>query len=336
MGSAPVLIIAEAGVNHNGDMAIARKLVEMAASAGCDFVKFQTFSADRLVTKTARKAEYQSAGTGNAESQYEMLRKLELTPAMHGELVAHCAAHSIRFLSTGFDIESVDLLDGLGVDIFKVPSGEITNVPYLRHLGALGKRVILSTGMSCMAEIELALQTLENAGTPRARITVLHCNTEYPTPMQDVNLRAMCAIRDAFRVQVGYSDHTLGIEVPVAAVALGASIIEKHFTVDRTLPGPDHAASLEAAELRKLVSTIRNIELALGDGIKRASPSEIKNLGVARKSIVAAVAIRAGERFSEKNLTVKRPGSGISPVHWDAFIGRVATRAYAADDLIEW
>lgn len=329
------LIIAEAGVNHNGDLDMARRLVEVAAEAGVDFVKFQTFQAAKLVTRQAAKAEYQRQSTDAEESQYEMIRRLELTPDMHVALIEHCRRCGIRFLSTGFDHDSLDLLAGLGMALFKVPSGEITNLPYLQHIGRLGAPVILSTGMADMGEIGAALTVLEQAGTPRQQITVLHCTTEYPAPMQDVNLRAMLTIRDTFGVQVGYSDHTAGIEVPIAAVALGATVIEKHFTLDRTLPGPDHQASLEPGELRAMVAAIRNVELALGDGIKRPSASEIKNMAIARKSLVAARAIRAGELFSRDNLAVKRPGTGLSPMRLDEVVGRPAGRDFLPDELIE-
>jgi N,N'-diacetyllegionaminate synthase len=330
-----VLIIAEAGVNHNGELALARRLVDAAATAGADLVKFQTFSADRLVTTDARKADYQSASSGADESQHAMLHRLELTRDMHTELLSHCRARRIGFFSTGFDIESMALLAGLGLDRFKIPSGEITNLPYLRYIGGLGKPLILSTGMATLGEIEAALAVLEQAGTPRERITVLHCNTQYPTPMADVNLRAMLTLRDAFGVQVGYSDHTLGIEVAVAAVALGATVIEKHFTLDRSMSGPDHQASLEPAELTAMVTAIRNIERALGDGIKRPTPSEANNRPVARKSLVAACAVRRGEPFTEQNVTVKRPGTGLSPMQLDAVLGRKAPRDFAADELLE-
>ena len=330
------LIIAEAGVNHNGSIETAEQLIETAAEAGADLVKFQTFSADRLVTGSASKADYQLETTSTSESQHEMIRKLELSREMHEELIAHCKKCGVGFFSTGFDPQSVDLLAELGLDRFKIPSGEITNLPYLRHIGQYGKPVILSTGMARLGEIEAALEVLEASGTPREQVTVLHCNTEYPTPMADVNLKAMLAIRDALGVQVGYSDHTLGIEVPIAAVAMGATVIEKHFTLDRSLPGPDHRASLEPDELKAMVQAIRNIELALsGDGLKRPSPSESKNLEIARKSLVALVPIKAGEPFTEANLGVKRPGSGISPMRWDDFIGRPANRDYQADELIE-
>jgi N,N'-diacetyllegionaminate synthase len=328
------LIIAEAGVNHNGDLNLARQLIDAAAIAGADFVKFQTFNADRQVTRSAKKADYQAQVTDSAESQHEMLRKLELTETIHRELIAHCATRNIGFFSTGFDIESVDLLVSLGQDRFKIPSGEITNLPYLRHIGQLGKSVILSTGMATMGEIEAAIAILEQAGTPRSKLTVLHCTTEYPTPMPDVNLRAMQSIQAAFGVQVGYSDHTLGIEVAIAAVTLGATIIEKHFTLDRKLSGPDHQASLEPAELAAMVTAIRNIEVALGDGIKRLTPSEAKNKPIARKSLVASRAIKAGEIFTAENLTAKRPGNGISPMCWDEIIGKQALRDFAADELL--
>jgi N,N'-diacetyllegionaminate synthase len=329
------LIIAEAGVNHNGDLARARQLIDAAAKAGADLVKFQTFSANRLVTRTAAKAEYQTQTTDNRESQHEMLRRLELSAEMHKELIAHCAARNIGFFSTAFDVESIDLLVNLGQDHFKIPSGEITNLPYLRHIGGLGQAVILSTGMATLGEIESAINVLEQAGTPRANITVLHCTTEYPTPMAEVNLRAMRSIQRAFGVDVGYSDHTPGIEVAIAAVAMGASVIEKHFTMDRNLPGPDHKASLEPGELMAMVEAIRNIEIALGDGIKRLTQSEARNKPVMRKSLVATQTIKAGEIFSTKNITVKRPGTGISPMRWDEVIGRAASRDFAEDELID-
>lgn len=329
------LIIAEAGVNHNGDLGLAKQLIDAAAEAGADLVKFQTFNANRQVTRTARKANYQTQTTDSKESQHEMLRRLELTPDMHNELIAHCAARGIGFFSTGFDIESVDLLIGLGQNHFKIPSGEITNLLYLRHIGRFGKTVILSTGMATLGEIEAAIDALEQAGTPRANMTVLHCTTEYPTPMNEVNLRAMQSLHTAFGVAVGYSDHTPGIEVAIAAVAMGASVIEKHFTMDRNLPGPDHRASLEPEELQAMVTAIRNIEIALGDGIKRLTPSEARNKPVARKSLVASQSIKAGEVFSAQNITAKRPGTGISPMRWDEIMGRTAPRDFGADELIE-
>lgn len=329
------VIIAEAGVNHNGDLSLARRLIDIAAEAGADIVKFQTFSANRLVTRNAKKADYQSKTTDTSDSQHAMLQNLELTRDMHELLIAHCQSRGIQFFSTGFDPENIDLLAELGLNCFKIPSGEITNLPYLRHVGRYAKPIILSTGMSTLDEIKEALEILEQAGTPRNKITVLHCNTEYPTPMADVNLRAMLSIRDACGVAVGYSDHTSGIEVPIAAVALGATIIEKHFTLDRNLPGPDHKASLEPHELKAMVAAIRNIEQAIGDGVKRPSSSEAKNKPIVRKSLVAACAIRAGEHFSETNLTVKRPGTGLSPMRWDDVLGRKAPHDFAPDELIE-
>jgi len=331
-----VLIIAEAGVNHNGDMQLARQLIDVAADAGADMVKFQTFNANRLATKQAPKANYQNKTTDQSESQHAMLKKLELTLDMHKELIAYCKERNIEFFSTGFDTQSLDLLVSLGIEQFKIPSGEITNLPYLRHIGVMGRPLILSTGMATLGEIEDAIDVLEKAGTDRSNITVLHCNTEYPTPMEDVNLLAMCSIRDAFGVQVGYSDHTAGIEVPVAAVALGATVIEKHITLDKTMPGPDHKASLEPDEFKVMVSAIRNIEQALGDGTKRPSLSESKNKVVARKSIIAETAIRSGEVFTTDNLSIKRPGSGISPMRWDELMGKKASRDYQPDELIEW
>jgi N,N'-diacetyllegionaminate synthase len=329
------LIIAEAGVNHNGDMNLARRLIDVAAEAGADLVKFQTFNADRLVAAHAPKADYQTRALGSDENQHAMIRRLELSREAHEALIEHCNARAIQFFSTAFDVESIDLLLQLGLGRFKVPSGEITNLPYLRHLGRLGKPVLLSTGMATLGDIEAALDVLEGAGTPREQITVLHCNTEYPTPMVDVNLNAMQTIREAFGVAVGYSDHTLGIEVAIAAVALGATVIEKHFTLDRSLPGPDHRASLEPGELADMIGAIRNIEQAMGDGRKRPSPSEQRNLAIARKSLVAARAIRAGELFSVANVTAKRPGSGLSPMRWDEVLGRKAPRDFAPDELIE-
>lgn len=330
------LIIAEAGVNHNGNIELAKQLIEAAANAGVDFVKFQTFKAESLVSKTAKKAEYQKKNMGKGDdSQYTMLKKLELTEAMHYELIAHCKQYGIEFLSTGFDTKSIDFLDSLDIPLFKIPSGEITNKPYLQHIASKRKPVIMSTGMADMDEIKAALAILSENGVPKEQITVLHCNTEYPTPMDNVNLKAMKHIGYELGVKVGYSDHTNGIEVPIAAVALGATIIEKHFTLDRNLPGPDHRASLEPGELKAMVSAIRNVEKAMsGSGLKQPSSSELKNKEIARKSIVAAKTIRKGEPFSEKNLTVKRPGNGISPMQWDEIIGQNAKRDFHEDDLI--
>lgn len=333
--SKKTLIIAEAGVNHNGDLQLAKQLIDAAAKAGADLVKFQTYSAESLVTASAPKAEYQNRTTDQELSQYAMLQKLELTPQMHELLIEHSAERGIGFLSSGFDIPSLDYLARLGVEQFKIPSGEITNLLYLRYIGGFNKPLILSTGMANLGEIEAALDVLEIAGTPRSKITVLHCNTEYPTPIQDVNLLAMTRIRDTFGVTVGYSDHTGGIEVSIAAVALGATVIEKHLTLDQNLPGPDHKASLEPDEFAAMVSAIRNIELAMGDGIKRPSPSETKNKLIVRKSLVASKPIKAGERLTPENLTAKRPGSGISPMRWDEVIWSTARRDYAVDELIE-
>ena len=331
----PIIIIAEAGVNHNGDLSLAKKLIDAAADAGADLVKFQTFSADRLVTQQAKKADYQSVTTGHTESHHQMLTRLELGANMHHELIAHCALRNIEFFSTGFDIESIDFLISLGINHFKIPSGEITNLPYLRHIGQFSKSVILSTGMSTLSDIEAAIDVLEQAGTARSLITVLHCTTEYPTPMAEVNLRAMQSIQASFGVAVGYSDHTAGIEVAIASAVLGATVIEKHFTLNRKLPGPDHKASLEPDELKTMVSSIRNIEIALGDGIKRLTPSEERNKLVARKSLVAGKAIKEGEVLSADNITAKRPGTGISPMNWDVVMGRKAVRDFAIDELIQ-
>ena len=331
----PTLIIAEAGVNHNGNLDLAKRLIDVAADAGADFVKFQTFAADRLVTRAAGKAEYQILSTGIEGSQHEMLRRLELTPEAHRILIDHCMFRHINFLSTAFDIESVDLLVKLGLEYIKIPSGEITNLPYLRHIGGLGKQVILSTGMATLGEVGSAIEALERAGTSRKCMAVLHCTTEYPAPMVDVNLRAMLTIRDTFGVAVGYSDHTLGIEVAIAAVALGATVIEKHFTLDTGLPGPDHKASLAPDQLKSLVAAIRHVETALGDGIKRPRSSEAKNKPVVRKSLVAAKPIRAGEVFTADNLAAKRPGTGISPMRWDEILGQKADKNYVTDELIE-
>ena len=330
------LIIAEAGVNHNGDMVIAKRLIAAAADAGADLVKFQTFIATKIISRHAPKAEYQKSGTDPLESQQKMVRKLELTRDNHLELIKECKKHGIGFFSTAFDKDSIDLLDEIGgSDLVKVPSGELTNMPYLRYLCRHGKRVLLSTGMANLGDIEAAINVMEEAGVSRDLITVLHCTTEYPTPMKEVNLLAMVNIGKALGVSVGYSDHTPGIEVPIAAVALGATVIEKHFTLDSNLPGPDHRASLEPSELKEMVQGVRNVEMALGDGIKRPSASELKNKPIARKSIVAARPIKAGEVFSEENLMAKRPGTGISPMRWDYVIGRTASRNFSEDELIE-
>lgn len=329
-----VFIIAEAGVNHNGSVELARKLVDIAADAGADAVKFQTFKADKLVSKAAQKAAYQKNTTAADESQYEMIKRLELDESAHREIISYCDKKKIMFLSTPFDHDSIDMLNRFGMPIFKIPSGEITNLPYLRHIGRLGKEVILSTGMADLGEIEDALDALLAVGTPKEKITVLHATTEYPCPVDEVNLRAMQTIRTAFDVRIGYSDHTQGIEVPIAAVAMGAEVIEKHFTLDRFMDGPDHQASLEPEELKAMISGIRCVSLAMGNGIKKPSKSETKNMAIARKSIVAATQIKAGETFSEDNICVKRPGDGLNPMRWDEVIGRTALRNYEEDDRI--
>ena len=330
-----VFIIAEAGVNHNGSLELAKKLVDAAADAGADAVKFQTFKANNLVSKSAQKADYQKQTAAAAETQHTMLAKLELDDGAHRSIFEHCKGRQILFLSTPFDIESANMLEDLGISIYKIPSGEITNLPYLRHISRLGKEIILSTGMSDLQEVEDAVGVLESEGTPRSKITVLHATTEYPCPIEDVNLKAMLTIQKAFGVKVGYSDHTSGIEVPIAAVALGACVIEKHFTLDRSMDGPDHKASLEPGELKAMVSAIRSIEQALGDGIKRPSSGELKNMPIARKSLVAICDIKKGDLFSEKNLGSKRPGHGISPMRWDEVIGCPARRDFSVDEPID-
>ena len=330
------LIIAEAGVNHNGSMELARKLIDVAADAGVDYVKFQTFKAENLVTKTAMQAEYQQRNMGNDDnSQYNMLKKLELSHEQHVELIGYCREKGVKFLSTAFDFESIDYLASLHLGLWKVPSGEITNYPYLKKIADYQEPVIISTGMSTMEEIQAAMKVLTDNGLRKEQISVLHCNTEYPTPMTDVNLSAMKEMCRQLDVVIGYSDHTKGIEVPIAAVAMGAEIIEKHFTLDRSLPGPDHKASLEPDELKAMVTAIRNIEQAIGTGHKTVSASERKNKVVARKSIVAARDIKKGELFTEENLTVKRPGSGINPMRWPEIIGKIAVRDFNEDELIE-
>jgi len=335
IGKHKTLIIAEAGVNHNGSFELAKRLVDAAANAGADYVKFQTFKAEKLVTETASKADYQKENTNkNNESQLEMLRKLELSFNEFIQLSEYCKEKNIGFLSTPFDLETIDFLEPL-IPFFKVPSGEITNYPYLKKIALFGKPVIFSTGMCTVEDIRNALNVLTANGLSKSDISVLHCNTEYPTPMQDVNLNAMISIREEFGVNVGYSDHTLGIEVPIAAVALGAKIIEKHFTLDKNMEGPDHIASLDPLELSEMIFAIRNIENAMGTGVKEPSESELKNTSVARKSIVASKKISKGEVLSEFNLTVKRPGTGISPMKWEFVIGKEATRDYLPDELID-
>lgn len=330
------LIIAEAGVNHNGSLDLAKKLVDVAAEAGADYVKFQTFKANKIASKQAQKADYQQKTTDNSESQLEMLKRLELNEEAHLELIKYCKQKNIAFLSTAFDFESIDLLKKLNINLGKIPSGELTNLPYLRKMAQNFDKIIISTGMGDIDEVRDAVNSLIKAGAKKESLTVLHCNTEYPTPFKDVNLKAMLTIEKELGIKIGYSDHTLGIEVPIAAVALGATVIEKHFTLDRTLEGPDHKASLEPSELKAMVSAIRNIELAMsGSGEKIRSESESKNINIARKSIVAAKNILAGEVFTEENLTVKRPGNGISPMKWDEVIGKKAIKNFSEDDLIE-
>jgi N-acetylneuraminate synthase len=332
-----VIIIAEAGVNHNGDLQLAKRLIDAACNAGVDFVKFQTFKSEKLASKTAQKARYQIQNTKDStESQLEMLKKLELSNNQHEELINYCRNKGVGFFSTAFDLDSLDYLKEIGLTMVKIPSGEITNLPYLRKAANLFERVIISTGMSEMSEISDCLNVFLKSGISLDDIVILHCNTEYPTPMSDVNLMAMVSIKEEFGVTVGYSDHTLGIEVPIAAVALGGQVIEKHFTLDRTLPGPDHSASLEPDELKEMVKAIRNIELAIsGSGKKEPTLSEIKNILIARKSIVAKNKILAGETFTEENITTKRPGNGISPMKWDKVIGKIAIKDFNEDDLIE-
>ena len=332
-----VIIIAEAGVNHNGDINKAKQLIDKAVEASVDYIKFQTFKTELCISKNAVKADYQIENTQNSsESQLEMVKKLELSFDQFIELEKYCNQKNIKFLSTGFDSESLTFLAQLGVTIAKIPSGEITNLPYLRQVASLFPEVILSTGMATIDEIKDAVKVLTDNGISKDKITILHCNTEYPTPMEDVNLKAMLHIERELGIPVGYSDHTLGIEVPIAAVALGATVIEKHFTLDKTLPGPDHKASLEPNELKAMVSAIRNIEKAIGgSGLKEVSKSEEKNKPIARKSIVASTDIKKGDIFTPENLTVKRPGTGISPMQWDEVIGKEAKRDFQEDELIE-
>lgn len=327
-----VFVIAEAGVNHNGSMNLARKLIDAAVDAGCDAVKFQTFKTENVISARAPKAEYQKAATGADETQFAMVKRLELTYAQFIELAAYCRTRGIMFLSTPFDLESIDFLAHMNLSVIKIPSGEITNLPYLRKAGSLRKKIILSTGMSDLAEIRQAVDVLKEHGA--TDIALLHCHTDYPTQFSDVNLRAINLLKEEFGCEVGYSDHTLGIEVPVAAVAVGATIIEKHFTLDKNMPGPDHKASLDPQELKEMVVAIRNIEKALGVAVKQASASEKKNISIVRKSIVAACSIKAGETFTEKNITCKRPGNGISPMKWDKILGSKAQKSYIKDELI--
>lgn len=327
-----VFIIAEAGDNHNGCYNLALQLVDKAVEAGADCVKFQTFVTENVISKFAKKADYQKETTGEEESQYEMVKKLELSFEQFRSIQRYCREKKIMFLSTPFDLDSIDFLEEIDIPFWKIPSGEITNLPYLEKVGKTGKDVILSTGMCTMDEIESALSVLRECGA--GKITLLHCNTEYPTPFEDVNLQAMCTMAEAFQIPVGYSDHTTGIEVPVAAVALGASVIEKHFTLDKKMEGPDHQASLEPAELKQMVDSIRNIEKAMGSSEKKPSPSESKNINIARKSIVARCGIKQGEILTEGNLSIKRPGDGISPMHWYDILGTTAVKDFEEDELI--
>lgn len=332
-----VLIIAEAGVNHNGSIEIAMQLIDKAVEAGVDIIKFQTFKSEKLVSKSAKQADYQKKNIHNSDndSQLDMLKKLELSDSDHKVLIDYCNKKKIKFFSTAFDFESIDYLHSINIGLWKIPSGEITNYPYLKKIAQYGESVILSTGMCEIDDISAALKVLLDNGLTKDKISILHCNTEYPTPFKDVNLLAMNELKERFGVRVGYSDHTKGIEVPIAAVALGAEIIEKHFTLDRNMEGPDHKASLEPHELKAMVSAIRNIELALGTGHKTVSESERKNIAIARKSIVAASNIKQGDLFTDENITVKRPGDGISPMRWEEVLGRKAKRDFAADELIE-
>lgn len=329
------LIIAEAGVNHNGDINLAKQLIDVAAEAGADLVKFQTFLADDLVTQSAPKADYQIDATDKNESQLGMLRKLELSEEMHCKLIAYSQAKQIEFFSTGFDLKSIAMLIRLGQNKFKIPSGEITNIPLLRFVGKQNKQVFISTGMSNMDEIAQALTILQEAGTPKEQITVLHCTSAYPAPYNEINLRAILSIKEYFGISVGYSDHSSGIEVAIAAASLGACVIEKHFTLDKSLPGPDHKASLDPKQLKKMIIAIRNIELALGDGVKQLMPCEIDNQNVVRKYLIAKTPIKKDEVLSEINLTTKRTGYGISASKWDQFIGKKSSRDYSVDEIID-
>jgi N,N'-diacetyllegionaminate synthase len=329
------IIIAEAGVNHNGDIDLAKEMIDAASDAKADYVKFQTFKTDLLTTKKAKLANYQISKSKGTTSQYELLKRLELNEESHHILFQYAKKVGIGFASTAFDLDSIDLLKKFHLDFWKIPSGEVTNLPYLRKIGSFNQKVILSTGMSTLKDIDSALNVLLKAGTPINNIIVLHCSSEYPAPVAEVNLKAMLTIQNVFMVKVGYSDHTLGIEIPIAASALGASVIEKHFTLSRKMKGPDHKASLEPSELSRMVSAIRNVQKALGNGIKLPSESEIKNMEIVRKSIIAEKSIKKGEIFSEKNISVKRPGNGLSPMLWDEIIGQRACRDFIAGELID-
>ena len=332
--SQPVFVIVEAGVNHNGQIEIAKQLIKEAKSVGANAIKFQTFKADKLVTATAQKADYQQVTTDQNQSQYEMLKSLELSEKDHRILKTHCQELDILFLSTPFDEDSADFLESLNLPLFKISSGDLTNHPFLAHLAKKKKPMILSTGMSTLGDVDAALNVIAENGNPE--VSLLHCVTEYPAPYDQINLKAMQTLRQAFQVPVGYSDHTLGIEISLAAVALGASIIEKHLTLDKTMAGPDHRASLEPQEFKKMVESIRHIEQALGDGIKKPAECELRNMSVARKSLVVARPIKKGERFTKENVAIKRPGTGLSPSLWDYVLGSTATHDYSTDDLIQW
>jgi N,N'-diacetyllegionaminate synthase len=328
------IIIAEAGVNHNGKLEIAKKLIDVAASAGADYIKFQTFKTENLVTKTASKAVYQINNSKSSESQYEMLKKLELDDEKHKELIQYCNKKSIKFLSTAFDTDSLNYLISKKISLIKIPSGEITNYPYLKYAAQFNKKIILSTGMSTIYDIKDALSILKKNGTEMKNITLLHCTTEYPAPFEEVNLRAITSLKKRFGLDVGYSDHTSGIEISIAAVAIGACIIEKHFTLNRNMIGPDHKASITPKELQNMIAGIRKVEKSLGDGVKKVTKSEKKNIPIARKSIVAKVDIKKGEKFTEKNLCTKRPGNGISPMRFNEVIGKIAYKNFNQDELI--
>ena len=329
------IIIAEAGVNHNGDISLAKKLIDIAEEAGADYIKFQTFKANSLVIKKLAKADYQKKMTNVDETQYQMLKKLELSKNDHKILINYCLNKNVKFLSSPFDIDSINYLDSINIPLFKIPSGEITNLPYLKAVGSKNKPIILSTGMSDLNEIKGALDILIESGANKNQITVLHCNTEYPTPFEDVNMNAMLTIKNEFNVDIGYSDHTIGIEISLLAVSLGAKIIEKHFTIDKKMEGPDHAASLNPKELKSMISGIRNIEKAFGRSVKKPSESEISNIPIVRKSIVALKDIPENEIFNSSNITIKRPGNGISPMKWNDVIGKRAKKNFKKDEMIE-
>jgi len=329
-----VIVIAEAGVNHNGSLDTARKLIDVAADSGADIVKFQTFTAENVVTENARTARYQQSREDKVQSQFEMLKNLELTYSDHLDLLSYCQPKKLEFFSTAFDKSSIDLLVKLGQKKFKVPSGEITNTPYLRYMASFGFPMIISTGMADFEEIEFAIGTIEKGGTDRSNLTLMHCTSAYPAPINELNLSAISSMKKFFNMPIGYSDHSKGIEASIAAVALGATVIEKHFTLNNNFPGPDHRASLEPYELTALVKAVRNVNSAMGSGIKGITDSEKENIDVVRKSVVARNSIKKGETLTEENLTTKRPGTGLSPTLWDELIGSKATQNYHENDLI--